>query len=297
MTRVVLFSYGPMIRALRSVFAAAGVDLVAHVLPSNRPPEALAAAREDGAGLLQLVQPPKADAETFASRLRALAPDIFVVWHYSMLLPPALLSVPTRGAVNLHGGLLPAYRGPHVLQWAIANGERETGVTLHYLDEHFDTGPVVAEARVPIDSDADAVTVAAGLEEAGLRLLQEHWTALASGTAQAHRQPPGGTYWPLRSAADGVIDWQQPAESIRNLIRALVPPWPGATTRAGSVEFVVERANLADGAGEPGTVLEVGRSQIIVATGRGALALLAVRRNGEQLRLDQLGLRPGDRLG
>ena len=297
MTRVVLFSYGPMIGAVRSFFAAVGADLVAHVLPANRSPEALDAARADGAGILQLVQPPRPEAQAFADVLRALEPDIFVVWHYSMLLPEAVLRVPPRGAVNLHGGLLPDYRGPHVLQWAIANGERETGITLHYLDEGFDTGPVVAEARVPIDADADAAAVAVALQAAGLGLLREHWSALAAGTAAAHPQPAGGRYWPLRSAADGVIDWRRPADSICNLVRALVPPWPGATTRAGVLELVIDRVKAVEGSGEPGTVLEVGRGRIVVAAGGGAVAVLAARRDGERVPFDQLGLRPGDRFG
>jgi UDP-4-amino-4-deoxy-L-arabinose formyltransferase/UDP-glucuronic acid dehydrogenase (UDP-4-keto-hexauronic acid decarboxylating) len=296
-TRVVLFSYGPMIGAVRSFFAGVGTEAAAHVLPSNRPPEALAGARADGAGIPQLVQPPRAEAEEFAERLRALEPDIFLVWHYSMLLPPAVLRVPPRGAVNLHGGLLPDYRGPHVLQWAIANGERETGMTLHYLDEGFDTGPVVAEARVPIDDCADAATVAAALQAVGLELLREHWAALASGTASARPQPPGGRYWPRRSAADGEIDWREPAASIRNLVRALVPPWPGAMTRAGSLELVIDRVDVVDGVGEPGTVVEARGGRVVVAAGQGAVVLRAARRGGEPVPLDQLGLRPGDRLG
>jgi UDP-4-amino-4-deoxy-L-arabinose formyltransferase/UDP-glucuronic acid dehydrogenase (UDP-4-keto-hexauronic acid decarboxylating) len=297
MTRVVLFSYGPMIGPVRSLLTAAGAEPAALVLPANRPPQALAAARAAGAGLLQLVQPPRTEAQAFAEVLRALEPDLFLVWHYSMLLPDAVLRVPLRGAVNLHGGLLPDYRGPHVLQWAIANGERETGVTLHYLDEAFDTGPVVAEARVPIEDDDDAASVAASLQAAGLGLLREHWPALASGTAVARPQPAGGRYWPLRSAADGVIDWRLPAESIRNLVRALVSPWPGATTRVDSLELILDRVEVVDGRGEPGTVLEVCPGRIVVAAGRGAVALLAARRGGEPVPVDQLGLRPGDRLG
>jgi len=94
-----------------------------------------------------------------------------------------------------------------------------------------------------------------------------------------------------------VIDWRRSADSICNLVRALVPPWPGATTRAGALELVIDRVKAVEGSGEPGTVLEVGRGRIVVAAGGGAVAVLAARRDGERVPFDQLGLRPGDRFG
>jgi methionyl-tRNA formyltransferase len=297
-TRVVLFSYGPVIGPLRALFAELGAELIAVVLPSNRSDAAVADARAAAAGLQILVQPPRADAGTFARSLAALDVDLIVVWHYSMLVPPEVLRVPSRGTVNVHGGLLPDYRGGHVLQWAIVNGEPETGATLHYVDETIDTGPVIAEARVAVDDDDDAATVAAKIHDAGLELLRAHWRELESGTAVAQAQEPGaGRYWPLRTPADGVIDWTQPAVRIRNLVRALVPPWPGATTTVGGATLVVESADLAEGEGEPGTVLAVEIDRVVVAAGEGAVALRGIRWNGKALDPIAFPLAVGGRLG
>jgi methionyl-tRNA formyltransferase len=266
------------------------------VLPSNRPASALVAARAATAGLDVLMQPQAAEADSLAAALRAIEPDLFVVWHYSMVLPPIVLQVPPLGAVNVHGGLLPAYRGAHVLQWAIVNGEQETGVTVHYVDEYIDTGPVIAQARVPIAEHDDAASLSASLQAEGLRLLREHWAAITSGTAAAVPQDRGGRYWPLRTPADGVIDWSQPAVRIRNLVRALVPPWPGARLRLGGTEIVVDRVEVVEAAGVPGTILAAGRNRIVVAAGEDAIAIVAVRRGDQPATPGALGLRAGDRL-
>jgi methionyl-tRNA formyltransferase len=296
-TRVALFSYGGVIEPLRSFFADARAELAAVVLPSNRSAPALAAARAGAAGLDVLTQPPQAEAGSFAADLHAIRPDLFVVWHYSMVLPPVVLQIPPLGAVNVHGGLLPDYRGAHVLQWAIVNGERETGVTLHYVDEGIDTGPIIAEVRVSIGERDDAASLSASLQAEGLRLLGEHWAAITSGTAAATPQSGGGRYWPLRTPADGVIDWNQPAVGIRNLVRALVPPWPGATTLLGGTEIVVDRAEVVDASGAPGTVIAVDRDRIVVAAGEGAIAIVAARRGEQLIESATLGLRPGDKAG
>jgi len=296
-TRVVLFSYGNVIAELRSFFAAVDAELVALVLPSNRPPHALAPARAAAEGVDLFVQPPASEVDALAKRLRELEPDLFLVWHYSMVLPPALLSRPRFGSVNVHPGLLPDYRGAHVLQWAIVNDEPETGVTIHYLDEGIDTGPVIAEKRVPIGEEHDAASLAARLKEAGLQLLQRHWSVLSSGRAEAVPQRAGGRYWPLRTTADGAIDWTQPARHIRNLVRALVPPWPGATFRLDGDDVVVDRVEVVDGAGEPGAVLAVDDERVVVAAGEGAVAIVGVRSEIGTVAPMRLGLRVGDRLG
>ena len=297
MTRVVLFSYGPVIRPLRSLLTEVGAELVAIVLPSNRSDVALADAQSDASGVRVLVQPPRAEATAFASELSGLEPDLFLVWHYSMLLPPAVLAVPRRGAVNMHGGLLPDYRGGHVLQWAIVNGERETGVTLHYVDAGIDTGPVIGEVRIAIGDDDDAASVARALEAAGLQLLRDRWQEIATGLAPATPQSAEGRYWPLRTPADGAIDWTQSAARIRNLVRALVPPWPGATCWLGGSLVVVDIADVVDGTGEPGTVLKAGKEGILVAAGERAVLIRAVRRDGVPVGLDALDVRLGERIG
>src|SRR5262249_59779668 len=127
----------------------------------------IAGAAAGGAGRPPCVQPPRSRVEPFVEELRALAPDVLVIWSYSMILPESVIAVPRRGAVNVHGGLLPAYRGPHVLHWAIINGEAETGATLHYVDAGIDISPVIAAERFPIEPEDDAASVRAKLCTAG----------------------------------------------------------------------------------------------------------------------------------
>jgi methionyl-tRNA formyltransferase len=296
MTGVVLFSYGPVIAPLRKLFREVGASPLALVLPSNRPPEALAAAKEAGRGVRILTQPPRHSVEKLTEELRELEADLFLVWHYSMLLPPSVLSLPRFGCINVHGGLLPDYRGGHVLQWAILNGERVTGVTLHYVDETIDTGPVIAEARIPIDADDDAASVSGALIGSGLRLLRDHWEAIARGEAAAVPQGGGGRYWPLRTETDGEIDWNESAVRIRDLVRALVAPWPGATFDAGGQRVTVDLAEVDDRSGEPGVVLAVAPDRLVVAAREGAVAICAARVGELPAKLDELGLAVGDRL-
>ncbi len=141
MSTAIVFSYGDMGTAAFAALAEAGAQVLALVLPSNRvgPDVEIARAAAREAGLPVRVQPPRDRIDPFVRELETLAPDAIVIWSYSMILPAAVIGVPRRGCVNVHGGLLPSYRGPHVMQWAIINGETETGVTLHYVDAGIDT--------------------------------------------------------------------------------------------------------------------------------------------------------------
>lgn len=296
--RVVVFSYGDVAGDVIALVRELAAEATRLVVPTNRPAEATEAVRAaaTAASVEVLEQPAAAEASAFARRLEQLRPDLFVVWHYSMLLPPEVLAVPRLGSVNVHGGLLPDYRGGHVLQWAILNGERETGVTLHMLDSGIDTGPVIATTRVPIEDGDDAATVSAKLRPAGLELLRENWDAIVSGAAAAEPQPPGGRYWPLRIPADGRIDWRDPPERIRNLVRALVAPWPGAFVELPAGRLVVDRGEVEpSGQGAaPGTVLAVESKRLVVAAEGGAVALTAARLDGRRVGFDELGLVQGD---
>lgn len=306
MSTVIVFSYGDMGAAAFAALAEAGARVLALVLPSNRAGHdveiARAAARE--AGLPVRVQPPRDRIGPFVQDLRALAPDVIVIWSYSMILPAAVLDVPRGGCVNVHGGLLPAYRGPHVMQWAIINGESETGVTLHYVDAGIDTGPVIAAERVSIELADDAATVRAKLKDAGARLLRTWWPAIAAGTAPRVPQDESrARYYPLRSPEDGRIDWSAPAVSIYNLVRALAAPWPGAFTTLGEGKLVLRRVVVAEGEGlstAPGVVSLVDRRGARVGTGSGDLLIVGAEINGRAAGpgdLELIGLAAGIRLG
>jgi methionyl-tRNA formyltransferase len=230
-SNVIVFGYGDQGTAAVQALTDAGARIAAIVVPSNRSGEdadrmvACAAERR----VPVWVQPPRPAVEPFVQQVRAAAPDVIVVWSYSMMLSQAVLDVPRLGAINVHGGLLPDYRGGHVMQWAIVNGEVETGVTLHYMDAGIDTGPVIADARFPIQVDDDAVRVRTNLKTFGADLLRRWWPEIAAGTAP--RVPQDETrarYWPMRVPEEGRIDWTTTNEQICRLVRALTCNEPGA---------------------------------------------------------------------
>ena len=286
--RVVVFGYGRPALAALSTLDDLGVQPAAVVVPGNRSGSDVeivsgtAAAR----GLPLLVQPPRRELAPFLESLARLKPDVLLVWSYSMLLPPAVIALASRGAVNVHGGLLPEYRGGHVMNWAIINGETESAATLHYLDAGIDTGPIVATERFAIASADDAASVQRHLEAAGRSLLRAWWPAVAAGTAPKTPQDESrARYYPMRTAEDGRIDWTQPNMRIHNLARALVAPWPGAFSSLAGRKLVVRRTQPSDSDGTaapPGTVLRLDGDQVLVACGVGRLRLLAVEVDGRR---------------
>ncbi len=303
--RVIVFSYGPLGVALLDALQRLGVEPAAVVVPGNRDGADvdLVASNAKARGLPLLVQPRRAGLAPFLDAIRAIRPDVLLVWSYSMLLPDELIALAPRGAVNVHGGLLPEYRGGHVMNWAIVNGERETGVTLAYLDAGIDTGPVIAQRRFPIEAGDDAASVRDKLQATGQALLSEWWPAIESGTAPRTPQDESrARYHRMRTAEDGRIDWSASSDAIANLVRALVAPWPGAFLLIGDTRVVVRQARpIARDvpAVEPGTVLRSDAGGMCVASGNGTVELLAVEIDGQPARwpdLRRAGLIEGVRL-
>lgn len=155
-----------------------------------------------------------------------------------MILSKDLLSLPPLGAINLHGGLLPRYRGANVLNWVLVEGAQTTGVTAHYMSEKVDEGDIIYQIPVAIDEEDTAVTLKSKLDETALRLLDRiHAELSASRSLPRAPQDPGeARYYRRRTPEDGRIDWSRSDREIFNLVRALVKPWPGAhfTARDGS---------------------------------------------------------------
>ena len=178
-----------------------------------------------------LVQPRATSIEytSFVEQVRRLQPDLILVSSYSMLLRLEVLSIPSCGAVNIHGALLPEYRGANPVQWALLNDETETGVTMHYMNEGFDSGDIIAQRHVPIyfEDTWHEIYARLGIETEGL--LSEELPKLLSGTNTRQAQDENRAHhWRRRHPEDGLIDWQQNPRQIYNLIRALVKPLPGA---------------------------------------------------------------------
>jgi methionyl-tRNA formyltransferase len=205
-----------------------------------------------------------------------LSPDLLVVVAYGKLLPAWLLALPRYGAVNLHASLLPRYRGAAPIQWAMANGDSETGVCTMQLDEGLDTGPVYDCERTPIDADESVQQLSERLASLGTRLMQRTVAGIVAGTLQAVPQDhPRATLAPILTKQDGNIDWSWPARKIHNRIRAF-QPWPGARTLFRNDVCRILKSHVREeetSAAPPGTlVVGVGAQRYLaVACGDGSL--------------------------
>ena len=252
-----------------------------------------------------VLTPVKIGDPAFLEQLRALQPEVIVVAAYGQFLPRVLLDLPPRGVINIHPSLLPKYRGAAPIQWAVANGETETGVSIIALIEKMDAGDILAQARLPIGPEDNAATLAPQLAWLGaeltLRVLEDLRTGTVRRTPQDDRL---ATRAPLLKKSDGWLDWTQPAETLHNRIRGFFP-WPGCSFESpcGSGQRVkVLRAAPVPGAGAPGTVLQADSRGLVVATGQGALGLLDVQPEGRKPQpaaafVNGARLQAGDRLG
>ena len=225
---------------------------------------------------IPLLQPLKMKDPEFLQALAGWKPDLITVAAYGRILPPAILSLPSSGCINVHASLLPKYRGASPIQWAIVNGETKTGITTMLLDEGMDTGAMLLQEAVPITLDDTADTLSQRLAELGGRLLVETIAQLKAGTLVPRPQDASqATLAPLLKKEDGAIDWALPAPDLVNRVRGL-SPWPGAyTTLTGGDRWTIWRAlALPDPVTEPpGIVIAVTNKAIHVATGEGVLAV------------------------
>lgn len=234
MTRVVVFAYSEVGYCCLDVLVAAGLD-VAWVVTHRDDPEELRwyrsvaeLARRRG---LRVAEFESLSATESLRAVRAIGPDFLFSFYCRRMLSPALLACARRGALNMHGSLLPQYRGRAPVNWAILNGEARTGASLHYMTEKPDAGDLVDQEAVAIDLDDTALDVSIKVAGAARRVLERSLPGLVAGTAS--RTPldlKRGSYFGRRDAADGEIDASRPAWEIHNLVRAVAPPFPGAFT-------------------------------------------------------------------
>ena len=181
---------------------------------------------------IPVITPDNPNMPEMVEQIRALQPDFFFSFYYREMLKAPLLAIPQQGALNMHGSLLPKYRGRVPVNWAIIRGEYETGATLHYMTEKPDNGDIVAQQAVPILPDDTALQVFQKVTVAAEMALNGVLPDLLAGRAPRMKQDlTQGAYFGGRSAKDGMIDWRHTAEEIHNLVRAVAPPYPGATTR------------------------------------------------------------------
>ena len=210
----------------------------------------------------------------FIARVAALKPDFIFSFYYRMILKPALLTIPKRGAFNMHGSLLPKYRGRVPINWAIIKGETETGATLHEMVAKPDAGRIVDQESVPILPDETAQEVFEKVTRAAAEVLDRALPHLIDGTATLREQNLAeGSYYGGRKPADGVINWLDSAQTTHNLIRAVAPPYPGAFTQVCGLDVKVTRTRLAPPHFQhhnPG-MLNVGSDAVIALCGDGRM--------------------------
>ncbi len=233
---------------------------------------------------LPVLQPLKARDEAFIARLRDLKPDLMVVVAYGQILPPAMLVVPPHGCLNVHTSLLPKYRGAAPIQWAIADGEPETGVTIMKMDAGLDTGPILSTRRTPILPTDDSQILHDRLAQLGAALLAETIPAYLAGNLLPQAQPAeGSTYAAKIKKEDGRIDWNLPAGQIWNRLRAFTP-WPGAFAFLLSEPkpqlLKIWKAEPVARSGGTGEMLAADKTGIVVGCGQGALRILELQREG-----------------
>ncbi len=247
--RAVVFAYHNVgVRCLQ-VLLARGVEVALVVTHEDSPTENIwfgsvaALAAEHG---IPVVTPADPRAPSLHDAVAAARPDFIFSFYYRHMLPLALLALAPRGAYNMHGSLLPKYRGRVPTNWAVLNGETETGATLHEMAEKPDAGALLGQTAVPILPDDTAAQVFDKVTVAAEQTLWRVLPALLAGEApHLPNDLSQGSYYGGRKPEDGRIDWSHPAARVYNLIRAVAPPYPGAFTDLHGSRFVIARARLA----------------------------------------------------
>lgn len=276
MTRAVVFAYHNVGARCLRVLRAHGVDVPLVVTHQDDPAEAQWFTRvADVAADLELpwIAPADANVRDVVAQVAALAPDFVFSFYYRRMLGAPLLALAARGALNMHGSLLPHYRGRAPVNWAVLRGERHTGATLHYMADKPDAGDIVARQAVPILPDDTAKEVFDKVTVAAEICLDGVLPALLAGTApRLHNDIAQGSYFGGRKPEDGRIDWSQAAATIHDLVRAVAPPYPGAFTTIAGRPARVLRTRIVASAGVPAApALSVAHGSLVARCGDGGV--------------------------
>lgn len=213
-------------------------------------------------------------------RVRAIAPDFLFSFYYRNMIRPEVLKIPAKGAFNLHGSYLPKYRGRVPVNWAVINGESETGATLHCMVEKPDAGDIVDQEKVPILFTDTAHDVFGKVTDAAVTVIARSWPLLIAGTApRIPMDLKAGNYCSGRRPEDGRISWNWPATRIYNLIRGVTHPYPGAFSYLDSKRVIIWSARVMDGHAPPGQI--VSPCPLVVGTGNGLLEICSLQLEGE----------------
>jgi methionyl-tRNA formyltransferase len=249
-----------------------------------QPPAVKVFAQEAG---IQVLQPGRLRKEPESVEgIRSLKPDAIVVVAFGQILPQDVLDIPPLGCINVHGSLLPTYRGAGPIQWALINGEQVTGVTTMLMDAGMDTGPMFLKREMEILPDDDAGSLGARMSHIGAELLIETLAPYFAGTLKAQAQPDEGVSMaPMLKKEHGELDFSATATALHSKVRG-VTPWPGAYTLLDGEVLKVQktspRAEIASNGSEPGAILDITKDGWLIATGEGSLLLRTIQLPGKR---------------
>lgn len=239
---------------------------------------------------IAVIAPDNPNTPEVIEQIRALKPDFFFSFYYREMLKRELLEIPKHGALNMHGSLLPEYRGRVPVNWAIIHGETETGSTLHYMTEKPDNGDIVSQQAVPILPNDTAYDVFQKVTVAAEIALNNCLPDLLAGRAKAIKQDLSkGGYFGGRKPEDGIIDWSQSAQRIHNLVRAVSPPYPGAsTTLMGKPMRILQTlVTKCSAAGEEKPSFYVKEGKAYAICGQGVLRVVQFELDGAAMNVKE----------
>ena len=231
---------------------------------------------------IKVYQPLKVRDEEFVKTLRAYNPDVMVVVAFGQIIPLSILKMPKYGCVNIHGSLLPKYRGAAPIQWAVLDGEKETGITTILMDEGIDTGDILLKKTIKIDADETSGSLFDKLMALGAKTILETLDELEKGSLTPTKQGESPTaYAKMLTKTMGLIDFTKPAKELDCFVRGM-DPWPSAYTLLSGKTLKLWKVRAVEGGGKAGSVIEIGKESFTIACGEGAIEVLEVQLEGKK---------------
>lgn len=245
---------------------------------------------------IPVFQPEKIREEEYVEKLRSLNPDVIVVAAFGQILPESILNIPKYGCINIHASLLPKYRGAAPIEWAVIDGEKETGVTTMYMEKGLDTGDMIEKAVTEIGADETAEELRSRLADMGAELIISTLKNVISGNCSREKQDDSkSNYAVMLKKEMGKVDWNDPADKIERLIRGL-QPWPVVYATLNDKNLKIYAASVeGDRDGEPGEIVEVTKKNFVVKCGSGSLRIKSVQPEGKK-RMDSVAFLNGNKI-
>jgi len=243
------------------------------------PPPVKVIAKREG---IKVYQPLKVRDEEFVKTLRAYNPDVMVVVAFGQIIPLSILKMPKYGCVNIHGSLLPKYRGAAPIQWAVLDGEKETGITTILMDEGIDTGDILLKKTIKIDTDETSGSLFDKLMALGAETILETLDELEKGSLTPTKQGESPTaYAKMLTKAMGLIDFTKPAKELDCFVRGM-DPWPSAYTLLAGKTLKLWKVRAVEKSGKAGSVIDIDKASFTIACGEGAIEVLEVQLEGKK---------------